>query len=77
MDWERAFDKIDHEALFAALERLDIDPHIVEVLKNCYSHPTFFVQDDYSKSDTKKTALGHQARMPHLPLSLCPCHGMH
>ena len=38
LDWENAFDKIDHDALFSALERLDIDPHFVEVLKNCYRH---------------------------------------
>ena len=28
------------------------------VLRNCYIHPTFYVQDDYSKSDTKKQSSG-------------------
>ena len=43
LDWEKGFDEIDHDALFSALERLDIDQHFVEVLKDCYKHPTFYV----------------------------------
>ena len=67
LDWEKAFDEIDRDALLSALKRLDIDQHFVEVPKDCYKHPTFYVQDDYSKSDTKKQLSGIRQRCPISP----------
>merc|ERR1712023_395120 len=47
LDWEKAFDKIQHDKLFLALERLGFSQQYVDVIKNCYTNPTFFIRDDY------------------------------
>ena len=53
--------------MFTALERLGIDKHSIDVLKNCYKHPTVFVQDDYSKSATKRQHSGIRQGCPISP----------
>ncbi len=50
LDWEKAFDKIIHDRMFDALRRLNIDEHIITVIRNCYKKkPKFFVRDEYGK----------------------------
>ena len=39
LDWEKAFDKVEHEALFEAMERLNIDDKIIRLTKQLYKNP--------------------------------------
>ena len=39
LDWEKAFDKVTHEALFSALERIGIDQKLIRLIKEIYKHP--------------------------------------
>ena len=45
LDWEKAFDKITHSSLFKTLERFDIDPHLINLVKGLYNNPTFTVTE--------------------------------
>ena len=76
LDWEKAFDKIIHERMFDALRSLNIDEHIINVLKNCYKHPMFFVQDEYGKSE-KKTRNWHKTGMPTLTIPIHPSYALY
>ena len=55
LDWEKAFDKVDHGTLLDALRRLDIHEHVIKALEDGYQKATFF---------TKETNLGNQKRKP-------------
>jgi hypothetical protein len=44
LDRDKAFDKIDHEKMFHALERLNIPSEIINMIKGIYTHPNFRVQ---------------------------------
>lgn len=33
LEWQKAFDKIDQEALFEAMERMNIDPKLIRLTK--------------------------------------------
>ena len=44
LDWEKAFDSVRDEALFAALERLGVDKHYVEVIKRLYACKKYKVE---------------------------------
>ena len=54
LHWEKAFDKIDHRCLGEALERLGIDQGIIEALEDGYRKATFFVEDEFGKSEKKQ-----------------------
>jgi len=43
LDWKPAFDKVQHDELYIALNRLGIHDHFIQVIKNCYRNPCFFV----------------------------------
>ena len=45
LDWEKAFDKVQHCLLWAALRRLGIHYAFVEVLQDCYAKAFFFVEN--------------------------------
>ena len=47
LDWERAFDKIDH----GSLARLEVPPRLFELIKHIYTRPKFRVSCDEGKSD--------------------------
>lgn len=64
----RAFGTIQHEKSFLALHRLGVHEHFVDVIKNCYCNPYFFVQDEYGSSDCKRQNAGIRQGCP-----LSPC----
>ena len=41
LDWEKAFDKMDHKCLGDALERLGIDKGVIETLNDGYTKAKF------------------------------------
>ena len=53
LDWEKAFDKVQHDKLFIALNRMGFSAHYVDVIKDCYRKPTFYVKDDYGISNQR------------------------
>ena len=44
LDWQKAFDSINPEAMSAALERFGLPRHVLEVLKAIYSDRCFRVR---------------------------------
>ena len=54
LDWEKAFDKIDHEELIKAIERFNIPEKIVRIIKAFYDNPKFFIEDNMGSSKEKK-----------------------
>ena len=68
LDWEKAFDKIDHEELIKAIERFNIPEKIVRILKAFYDNPKFFIEDNMGSSKEKKTKHWDQTGMPPLTI---------
>ena len=50
LDWEKAFDKIDHRCLCEALERMGLDVGLIVALGDGHNKATFFVEDEFGKS---------------------------
>ena len=46
IDWEKAFDKVQHCKLFDSMYRLGLSNHFINAVRTIYRTPTFFVQDD-------------------------------
>lgn len=67
LDWEKAFDKVQHNKLFQSLERLGFTNKYVNTIRNIYSCPTFFVEDDYGTSSTKVQKTGIRQGCPLSP----------
>ena len=47
----KAFDTIDHRCLCEALERMGLDEGLIEALGDGYNKSTFFVEDEFGKSE--------------------------
>ena len=58
LDWEKAFDKIDQDALFEAMERMRIDPKLIRLTKQLYKNPTFKVEMGNQTSGWKTQQTG-------------------
>ena len=41
LDWEKAFDKVIHEELFRALDRMNVPEKMINALKELCKHPSF------------------------------------
>ena len=39
LDWEKACDRIKHDRVALALDRIGVHQHFIEVLINCYTNP--------------------------------------
>ena len=53
LDWEKAFDEIQHDELLVALCRLGSGQHYIDIA-DCYRKPTFLVKDDAGTSTEKQ-----------------------
>jgi hypothetical protein len=68
LDWEKAFDKVQHCRLWIALRRLGIHDTFIEVLKDCYyAKASFFVEDEYGRSTAKLQSAGIRQGCPLSP----------
>ena len=67
LDWEKAFDKVEHKALCEAMKRLGIEDGLIEALKDGYDKATFFVEDAYGKLEKKPHHSGIRQGCPHSP----------
>ena len=67
LDWEKAFDKIQHDKLILALRRLGFSRRYTDVIADCYSTPMFFVRDNFGSSGVKKQSSGIRQGCPLSP----------
>ena len=67
LDWENAFDRITHQALFAALEGFGIPDETISLIKQLYKNPTFFVEIEGEASDIAKQENGIRQGCPLSP----------
>ena len=64
LDWEKAFDKIDHEFLSEALSRFGIDDETIEVLRDGYKKATFFTEDAFGNSEKRNSPRASDKDVP-------------
>eukprot|EP00959_Pyramimonas_sp_CCMP1952_P333556 6985006-Pyramimonas_sp.AAC.1 len=67
LDWEKAFDRVTHAALFSALERMQLPDKIVNVVKALYRNPTFQVGMDNYESKWHRQDAGIRQGCPLSP----------
>jgi hypothetical protein len=67
LDWEKAFDKIDQEKMFEALDRLNILAEIVAMKGAMHNEPYFRVQQTDQASDWKRQHTGIRQGCPLSP----------
>ena len=67
MDWEKAFDRIAHNALFLSLERLNIPTKLINMIRALYRNPTFKVNIDGHFSNSYKQHTGIRQGCPLSP----------
>ena len=67
LDWEKAFDKVDHDCLCKALERFSIHQEVIEVLRDGYAKAGFYVRDQFGKSAQKRQRAGIRQGCPLSP----------
>ena len=58
LDWEKTFDEVRQEAVHVALDRLDIDPKLLRMIKAMYRNPTFMVTQDGHESNYHQQETG-------------------
>ena len=69
LDWEKAFNKIQHGKLIIALQRLGFSDQYTDVIADCYSQPQLF---RYQNS-----VLGTPTRLSIITLSFCFGYDLH
>ena len=67
-NFQKAFDKVQPKKLQEAMVRLGFTSKFVKVVEDIYAKPTFYVQNQYGKSSTKKQTTGIRQGCP-----LSPC----
>ena len=67
LDWEKAFDKVQHDKLIMALRKMGFSQHYCDIIQNCYEEPTFFVKDAFGTSQVKRRSSGIRQGCPLSP----------
>ena len=67
LDWEKAFDTVDHEAMHRAFERMNIPEKYRNILKQIYKNPTFKIEIDGQSSEWKQQQTGIRQGCPLSP----------
>ena len=67
LDWEKAFDKVQHDKLILSLNRFGFDVQYLDVIRDCYRKPEFYVKDEYGTSETKVQSSGIRQGCPLSP----------
>ena len=67
LDWEKAFDKISHEWLFKSLEAMCIPDEILDLIRELYKNPEFYVEADQSESNRGRQSTGIRQGCPLSP----------
>jgi hypothetical protein len=70
LDWEKAFDKVDHIMLLDAIKSYNVPDELMELLESVYNAaPEFFCGSRRREIKNKSAEHRHQTRMPALALS--------
>ncbi len=64
VDWEKAFDKVDRETLFIALERMGVDEKIIIIVRSLYKETEFYVEMEGIASNKEKQETGIRQGCP-------------
>ena len=67
LDWEKAFDKVSHEGLHIALDRMNIPPKLRSLIMQVYKNPKFKVEIDGIESNWKTQETGIRQGCPLSP----------
>ena len=67
LDWEKTFDKVNHDKLGYALERMGIDQKIIAALRDGYDKAKFFVEYELGKSEQENQFSGIRQGCPLSP----------
>merc|ERR1711924_593213 len=67
LDWEKAFDKTDHNRLMEALKRLNLPPKYIQLIGNIYDKPQFKVVSGEHQSEYKTQHTGIRQGCPLSP----------
>ena len=67
LDWEKAFDKIDHDRLLEALARLGVPANFLQLIRTIYKAPQFRVKSGEHQSDYKTQHSGIRQGCPLSP----------
>ena len=67
LDWENAFDKVDHRKLLESLYRIVIPPKVCRVIKNLYISTSFFIAMNNRNSAWKDQLTGIRQGCPLSP----------
>ena len=67
LDWEKAFDKVIHEQLLGALERMNVPAKMVTLIREMYRNPQFIVETEGQTSSWKRQETGIRQGCPLSP----------
>ena len=67
LDWEKAFDKIDHAKMWIALDEIGIPKQILDAIKGLYAQPEFRVKEEGAVSDWLRQDTGIRKGCPLSP----------
>ncbi len=67
LDWEKAFDKVDREGMFLAMDRMGVDDKLVRMVKLLYKETYFNIEIDGETSNWKEQLTGIRQGCPLSP----------
>lgn len=67
LDWEKAFDRLDHDRLMESLQRLEVPPRLLQLIKDIYTHPKFQVKCEEGSSAFLRQEAGIRQGCPLSP----------
>ncbi len=67
LDWEKAFDKVDREGMFLAMERMGVDDKLIRMVKLLYKETFFNIEIDGETSSWKEQETGIRQGCPLSP----------
>ena len=63
LDWEKAFDRLDHNRLIESLQRVEVPQRLLQLINDIYSRPKFRVTCGEGSSAFFLPGNGHSSRM--------------
>jgi len=67
LDWEKAFDNVDHTELLKAIFRFNVPDKINRIIATFYNNPRFLIQDQLGDSSIRKQKTGIRQGCPLSP----------
>ena len=67
IDWEKAFDKVSQKGMFSAMERMNIDIKLINMIKQLYKNPQYKVEMEGYTSDWHQQQSGIRQGCPLSP----------